>query len=62
MALQAALQKARVESKLITIPGGTHGPTFGLAAGAARPADWLDYYGEMVRWFDPHLKATKARQ
>lgn len=56
IALHAALQKMHVPSKLITIPRGTHGPTFGLAAGAARPADWPDYHGEMVRWFDQHLK------
>ena len=56
MALQAALQKVHVPSKLITIPRGTHGPTFGLAAGAPRPTDWPDYHGEMVRWFDQHLK------
>lgn len=59
MALQAALQKVHVESKLITIPRGTHGPTFGLAAGTPRPADWPDYHREMVRWFDEHLKTTK---
>ena len=62
LALQAALQKAHVESELITIPRGTHGPTFGLPAGAARPADWPDYHGEMVRWFDQDLKTTKTRQ
>jgi len=56
IALHAALQKMHVPSKLIIIPRGTHGPTFGLAAGAARPADWPDYHGEMVRWFDQHLK------
>jgi acetyl esterase/lipase len=58
MALQAALQKARVGSKLITIPRGTRGPTFGLAPGAERPADWPDYHTGMVRWFDQHLKTT----
>jgi acetyl esterase/lipase len=62
VALQMALQKMHVPSKLITIPRGTHGPTFGLAAGAARPADWPDYHGEMVRWFDQHLQMTKTRQ
>jgi acetyl esterase/lipase len=59
MALQAALQKVHVPSKLITIPRGTHGPTFGLAAGAPRPTDWPDYNSEMVRWFDEHLKTAK---
>jgi fermentation-respiration switch protein FrsA (DUF1100 family) len=56
MTLHAALQKAHVPSKLIIIPRGTHGPTFGLAAGAPRPTDWPDYNSEMVRWFDQHLK------
>ena len=59
MALQAALQKVHVPSKLITIPRGTHGPTFGLAVDAPRPTDWPDYNSEMVRWFDEHLKTTK---
>jgi acetyl esterase/lipase len=61
-ALHVALQKMHVPSRLITIPRGTHGPTFGLAAGAARPADWPDYHSEMVRWFDQHLQRTKTRQ
>jgi acetyl esterase/lipase len=55
----AALQKAGVPSRLVTIPRGTHGPTFGLAQGAPHPTDWPDYMGEMVRWFDQHLKTGK---
>ena len=62
MALHGAFQKAHVPSKLIIIPRGTHGPTFGLAAGAPRPADWPDYNSEMVRWFDEHLKTTQPRR
>jgi acetyl esterase/lipase len=58
-ALHAALQKVHVPSKLVIIPRGSHGPTFGLAAGAPRPTDWPDFMGEMVRWFDQHLKTTK---
>ena len=59
MALQAALQKVHVPSRLLIIPRGTHGPTFGLAVDAPRPTDWPDYNSEMVRWFDEHLKTTK---
>jgi acetyl esterase/lipase len=59
IALHAALQKAHVPSKLTIIPRGTHGPTFGLAAGAPRPTDWPDYNSEMLRWFDEHLKTAK---
>lgn len=63
VALQTALQTMHVPSRLITIPRGTHRPTFGLAAGAAPPADWpVDYHGEMVRWFDQNLRATKTRK
>ena len=62
IALQAALQTVHVPSKLIIIPRGTHGPTFGLAAGAPRPTDWPDYHGEVVRWFDQHLKTTMPRR
>jgi len=62
IALHAALQKVHVPSKLIIIPRGTHGPTFGLAAGAPRPTDWPDYNSEMVRWFDEHLKTTQPRR
>ena len=55
----AALQKLGVASRLITIPGGTHGPTFtarGVPFNAPRPPKWPDYFAEMVRWFDMHLK------
>jgi acetyl esterase/lipase len=62
IALHAALQKVHVPSKLIIIPRGTHGPTFGLAASAPRPTDWPDYNSEMVRWFDEHLKTTQPRR
>ena len=62
MALHGALQKAHVPSKLIIIPRGTHGPTFGLAAGAPRPTDWPDYNSEMVPWFGEHLKTTQPRR
>jgi acetyl esterase/lipase len=54
--LNAALQKLGIATRTVTIPKGAHGPTFGLADGAARPSDWPDYMTEMVRWFDQHLK------
>jgi acetyl esterase/lipase/sugar phosphate isomerase/epimerase len=43
------LKAAKVEVKLLRIPGGGHGATF---PGAVNPPDYL---GEMVRWFDAHL-------
>ncbi len=58
--LDAELKKNGVPSRLVPIPRGAHGPTFGLAESAARPADWPDYMTEMVRWFDQYLKVTRA--
>jgi fermentation-respiration switch protein FrsA (DUF1100 family) len=52
----AALKKAGVPSKLLAIPGGRHGGTFGLSADAVPPGNWPDYLGEMVRWLNDHLK------
>jgi acetyl esterase/lipase len=48
--MEAALKKAGVQVKLIRIEGGEHGPTFD---GAKNPPD---YKGEMVKWFDAHLR------
>jgi dipeptidyl aminopeptidase/acylaminoacyl peptidase len=45
-----ALQSVGVSSKLVVILGAAHGPEF---LGALDPPDYL---GEMVRWFDQHLK------
>ena len=47
--MQKALEKAGVKNKLLVIPGGAHGPTFG------NPKNPPDYLGEMVHWFDSHL-------
>ncbi len=47
--MEQALQKVGVEVKLVTVPGGGHGPAF---PGAKNPPDYL---GEMVRWFDTYL-------
>jgi acetyl esterase/lipase len=66
MTFVAALQKHGVASRLVTIPGGTHSPTFtarnseGVAEFAPRPPHWPDYFAETVRWFDQYLKAGTA--
>jgi acetyl esterase/lipase len=48
--MEAKLKAAGVPVKLLRIAGGAHGPTF---PGAINPPDYL---GEMVHWFDSHLK------
>ncbi len=48
--MEARLKAAGVTVKLLRIAGARHGPTF---PGAVNPPDYL---GEMVRWFDAHLK------
>jgi acetyl esterase/lipase len=48
--MEAALKKAGVPVKLVTVKGGDHGPTF---PGATNPPD---YKGEMVKWFDVYLR------
>jgi len=50
--MEDALKHAGVEVKLLRIPGGDHGADF---PGAKNPPDYL---GEMVRWFDQHLRAS----
>jgi acetyl esterase/lipase len=52
--LAAVLKKMQVPVKLLRIPGGGHHPTF---KGANDPPDFL---GEMVTWFDLHLKKSCA--
>jgi acetyl esterase/lipase len=52
VAVQAALQKAGVPVKLVTVPGGVHGADFG---GGAHP-EWPNYYAETVGWFDKYLR------
>jgi acetyl esterase/lipase len=50
--MEEALKKAGVATKLLRIAGGGHGSTF---SGATNPPDYL---GEMVRWFETHLKTN----
>lgn len=58
VAMQKALRAATVPVKLVRIPGGEHGADFG-AEGKPNPS-WPDYFGEMVAWFDQHLKMVTA--
>ena len=50
-AMEQSLKQAGVDVKLLRIAGGGHGADF---PGAKNPPDFL---GEMVRWFDQHLRA-----
>ena len=50
--LEQALRKVGVTVKLVTVPGGGHGPLF---PGAQNPPD---YMGEMTRWFDQYLRQS----
>jgi len=52
VAMETALRKAGVPTRLITVPGGVHGADFG---GGTHP-DWPNYYGETVGWFDKYLR------
>jgi acetyl esterase/lipase len=51
--MDAALRQAGVEVTLLRIAGAGHGVNF---EGATNPPDYL---GEMVRWFDRHLRAVR---
>jgi acetyl esterase/lipase len=51
--MEAALRSSGVTVKLLRIPGGTHGPTFG------NPPNAPDYMGEMIAWLDRHLRQVK---
>jgi len=53
VAMQAALEAAKVPVKLVTVPGGEHGPDFGAAQPAA---GWPDYFGETVAWLDRYVR------
>ena len=61
--MQAALREAGVESELIRISGGGHGPRFestvvvdGQRVRKA-PEDAPDYIGAMIEWFEKRLKS-----
>lgn len=49
-AMEKTFQDAGATVKLVCIPGGGHGPTFG------NPDNPPDYKGEMINWLDTHLK------
>jgi acetyl esterase/lipase len=53
VAMEAALRRAGVPARLVTVPGGVHGADFG----GGTHAGWPNYYGETVAWFDKHLRA-----
>jgi acetyl esterase/lipase len=53
--MEQALKQAGVAVKLLRIEGGGHGQDFrGLGFRAEK--NWPNYLGEMVRWFDQHLR------
>jgi acetyl esterase/lipase len=57
VAMEAALDKVGVPTRLITVPGGGHGADF-VPGGKPHP-EWPDYYGETVRWFDRYLRGRQ---
>lgn len=57
--MENALKQALVKVAFIKVPGGKHGPNFQFPAGDPRLPDHL---GEAVRWFDAHLKGSRASQ
>jgi acetyl esterase/lipase len=57
--MESGLKQAGVTVKFITVPGGKHGPNFQFPAGDPRLPDHM---GEAVRWFDTHLKGSRASQ
>lgn len=58
VAMEAALRGVNVPVKLVTVPGGAHGPTFAIK-GKSHP-DLATFTGEVVRWFDQHLRNHAA--
>lgn len=63
--MQAALQDVGVETELITVKGGGHGPRFefNVVIDGERvrqlPDNPPDYIGAMIDWFDRHLIGSK---
>jgi acetyl esterase/lipase len=51
-AMETALRKAGVATRLVTVPGGVHGADFG---GGSHPG-WPNYFAETVAWFDKYLR------
>lgn len=59
VAFERALRAAGVPVRLLTIPGGVHGATFGATADTRHP-EWPDITAETIRWLDRHLKPAAA--
>jgi acetyl esterase/lipase len=59
IAMEAALRKAGANARLVVVPGGEHGPDFGVD-GKAHP-QLPQLFGQAVGWLDEHLKASKPR-
>ena len=57
--MEAGLKAAGVPTGLVRVPGGAHGADF-VAPGAQPRADWPDFLGAAVRWYDTHLKRLVA--
>jgi hypothetical protein len=55
--MEAALKKAGVEAKFVTVPGGRHGNNFGFRPGDSRLPDDVK---EAALWFDRHLHPKKV--
>ena len=58
VAMEAALRAVNVPVKLVTVPGGAHGPSFAIK-GKTHP-DLAKFTDEVVRWFDQHLRNQAA--
>ncbi len=56
---EKALRAAGVPVRLLRIPGGVHGATFGATADTPHP-EWPDITAETIRWLDRHLKPAAA--
>ena len=59
VAMEAALKAAGVAVKLVTIPGGEHGPNFGSPDKAH--AQLPQAFKDTVSWLDAHLKPARER-
>jgi acetyl esterase/lipase len=56
--MEAALKKAGIEARFMTVPGGRHGNNFGLQPGDPQLPDDV---GDAARWFDRYLRDTPTK-